>query len=240
MHTRKRLATLPDKGIRIRELFDRIVAALAKSDAVHEASEIFSQLNIASTGISVTTQMEWNGRATMLATTDADATPAAAADDETADERNPLRLLAQSRQQAKQVHIEAPPETLITDADRQAIAEFAASALSKPEEEPLEPHAQYMCSIDGRHPGVKAKFLPHKSINALAKSPKHSLVAAVKKPTGGTVLAKWENTSATPPQLRHPEIVVLSLGESIEVQREQQKAMKVTDSKCLLIVIEIL
>lgn len=223
-HRRKRLAGLPDKGARIQELHDRILAALRNSDAVHQASELFSVLNIAETGRTVTAQMEWHGRTTELGGSDDGVTAA----EESTDERDPLKLLAQSREQVKLVQIEAPTETLITDADRLDIAEFQNESNSNGEtsDEPLEPHAQYMCSIDNRHLGTKAKFLPHKTITApKVKSPKRD--AELDKISDNRI--KWENTSATPPQLRNPEVVVLSLSDSIEIQRVQQKAMKVCD-----------
>lgn len=222
---------MPDKGERIRTLHQRIIAELATRDAVQQASELFSAMNLAATGKSLTTQMEWYGK-TMNGGPDT----AAANDAVDVDERDPLKLLAQSRHTAKVITIEQPAESLITAADRQQIAEFAQtkSADEATTEttgnatvaaDELEPHALYMCSIDDRHPDKKERFLPHKTVVAhvASTSPLPANRAQSPKPLG----KYWENTAATFPLLRNQSVIALSLHDSIEIQRQQFTAMKV-------------
>lgn len=171
--------------------------------------------------------MEWNGQAKVPAA--ADVVAAEEVDGDAADERNPLKILAQSRQSKKQVTIEPPAETLITAVDRKEIAEFnsekstAATAIASETE--LEPHALYMCSIDDRHPVKKERFLPHKTtvepLTVLHRSP------GAEKTVRKSGAINWENTSATPPALRNNTLVALSLQDSIDIQRKQQEVMKV-------------
>lgn len=184
----------------------------------------------------MTTQMEWLGKSNI------DTLDAAAADPVETDERDPLKLLAQSRQTAKVVTVEPPAETLITAADRQQIAEFAQE---KPVETTegaitngdantavaeLEPHAVYMCSIDDRHPDKKERFLPHKTTVAhgAAAGSLSPQPATSNKSPNKSQSRHWENTAATFPVLRNQAVVALSLQDSIEIQRQRYAALKVS------------
>lgn len=219
-----------------------MLAELSTRDSIAMASQLFSDLNIAVAGKSRTTHMEWNGKANGIAD------PVDANELTTDNERNPLRILAQSRHVVKTVQVEPPVESLITTADRKEIEEFATKAAVDGNESTvdpsrdLEPHAIYMCSINERHPVKKERYLPHKTI--LSSSKKPSPTPSPTKPESDaqpqattktafrpTVTSRWENTAATPPALRNAELVALSLGDSIEVQRKQQAALKALEQK---------
>lgn len=64
---------------------------------------------------------------------------------------------------------------------------------------------------------TQAKFLPHKTLNTLSSNKKE-----LRKPK-----SYWEVTAATPPTAVHGDTKMVTLQESIKLQREQQQQLKV-------------
>lgn len=97
------------------------------------------------------------------------------------------------------------------------------SAISKgTEEEPLEKYAKNLCEkLDSKEISTdcitQAKFLPHKTLNTLSSNKKE-----LRKPK-----SYWEVTAATPPTAVHGDTKMVTLQESIKLQREQQQQLKV-------------
>lgn len=67
-----------------------------------------------------------------------------------------------------------------------------------------------------------AKFLPYKTLNTLSSNKKE-----LRKPK-----SYWEVTAATPPTAVHGDTKMVTLQESIKLQREQQQQLKVLLIKC--------
>lgn len=215
---RSRIRLLPDKGERIRSLYDRILKELVNRDKVNKASELFSVMNIAAKGKAAITNMEWLGK---LGAPD-DEEEVIGNDDP--DEKDPLKLLAQSRHPTKIVKAEPEVDaSLITAADLEEIASFKIEKNSDDvSAEPLEPHALYMCDIEKRHATEthREKFLPHKTTTSNV----HSVAREKQRRPEGK---HWEVTAATPPRLRNAEVVSLTLQDSIDNQRRQIDIVKV-------------
>lgn len=210
---RSRLNQLADKGARIKTLHDRIVAEIESRNEMDQAAAIFSDLNIAEKGLKTVTQMEWNG-GKMNAS---DELAGIDSDDDAEDERtvDPLKVIAQSRAQTKIVKVERPEPSLVTAADLEEIKSFAPA---------LEPHALYVCEKDKIvDENSNVKFLPHKT----SRSDVHS-VAKEKSRVHGK---HWEVTAATPPTMRNNEAKVLTLKESIEIERKYKDELKQLQEK---------
>lgn len=215
------MSKLPDKGKRIQDFHDKIVEEIAQKDEIDETSQLFSDLNIATKGASKLTNMEWNGKFNpnhVDAVVDSD-------DDD--DEQDPIALLAQSRLDKKKVKILRPEPQLITSADLDEIKSFSngvpvANSVDSSNNSDLEPHALHMCEVES-HKKNKPKFLPHKT----TKSDSHSL----EKEKGRRQGKHWEITAATPPIIRNAEAQVLSLQESIAIQRQQNENLKEVERK---------
>lgn len=183
-------------------------------------SQLFSDLNIATKGASKLTNMEWNGKFDpnhVDAVLDSD-------DDDVTD---PIALLAQSRLDKKTVKIIQPEPQLITSADLEEIKSFSsdinkADSVDLSNNSDLEPHALHMCEVES-HKQNKPKFLPHKTTT----SDCHSL----DKEKGRRHGKHWEITSATPPIIRNSEVQILSLQESIAIQRTQIENLKDVEKK---------
>jgi len=61
---RKRLHQLPDKGKRLQESYDKLLAEIRRRDEVEEATRMLSGLNIVEKGKIALNNLEWNGRNT--------------------------------------------------------------------------------------------------------------------------------------------------------------------------------
>lgn len=205
---RLRLTKLADRGARIQLLYDRITKEIDSRNEMDEAAAFFSDLNIAEKGLKTVTQMEWNGG---KANASGEQLTGVDSDDDAEEERNvdPLKVIAQSRAQTKIVKVEKAVPSLITAADLQEIKSFGVE---------LDPHALYVCDIDKLIDEKRKKFLPHKT----TKSDVHS----VAKEKGRLHGKHWEVTAATPPMLRNSEAKVLTLKESIEIERKYKDDLK--------------
>lgn len=208
------MSRLPDKGKRIQLLFDRLIEEIGSRDDINRAANLFSELNIASKGKAVTTNMEWSGKLT-----DPSCTDAIVSNTDDLEETDPIKLLAQSRSTKKLIEVIEPETSLITSADLEEIHSFKIENSPVIDETELEPHALNMCDIEHRHL-EKEKYLPHKT----TKSNVHTTEKEKLRKCG----KHWENTAATPPRIRNSEVKMLSLQDSIALQREQNKLLKVS------------
>lgn len=207
---------MPDKGQRIKCLYDRILKELDNRDEVNKASEVFSELNIAAKGKAAINNMEWHGKYEGIPEKEE------VINNDDPDETDPLKLLAQSRHPTKVITTEVASTdmSLVTRADIEEIQSFQQDEMKN---SILEPHALYMCSIEKRHATEvhKEKFLPHKTTTSNV----HSVKTEKNRPQVGG--KHWENTAATPPVLRNGAVVALSLKDSIDNQRRQINLVKV-------------
>lgn len=220
LSNKSRLNKLPDKGKRIQDFHDSIAKEIAKRDEIDVTSEMFSDLNIATKGAPKLTNMEWNGK---FNPNHVDA----ALDSDDDDETDPIALLAQSRLDKKTVKVLPPEPQLITSADLEEIKSFshgvhAADSVNSSNNSDLEPHALHMCEVES-HKQNRPKFLPHKT----TISDCHSLKLEKSRRLG----KHWEVTAATPPIIRNSEAQVLSLQESIAIQRIQNENLKEVERK---------
>lgn len=218
----KRLAKLPDKGIRIRACHDLLEKAMQARNEMNTAAKLFSELNIADKGKPALANMEWHGKY------NGNFNNESAALDSDDDPDDPIKLLAQSRDTKKVLIVEIQP-TLITANDIAEVKSFAEDKVNgsgfsdvhtEIEPQPLEPHALNMCDIEKRHDKNKVKFLPHKTTV--------SNVHSVDKEKARKHGKHWEITAATPPMMRNSEVKVLTLMESMAVQQQQKDALKVS------------
>lgn len=181
---------------------------------------MFSDLNIATKGASKLTNMEWNGK---FDPNHVDAV----LDSDDDDDKDPIALLAQSRLDKKKVKILQPEPQLITSADLEEIKSFSnglqvANSVDSSNNSDLEPHALHMFEVES-HKKHKPKFLPHRT----TKSDCHSLDKEKARRHG----KHWEITAATPPTIRNDQAQLLSLQESIELQRQQIEHLKEVETQ---------
>lgn len=169
--------------------------------------------------------MEWNGKIQPVkeeVMLDSD-------DDE--DEVDPLKILARSMN-VKTVKILKPEKSLITEDDLQEIKSFVIERDKEDEIKKiigtnkyvssatdLDAHAIYLC--DSEHLGKtgKSMYKPYKTTITNVHDPEKEKVRRKHK--------YWEVTAATPPLIVHNGVKMLSLHDSILVQRDSKDSLKV-------------
>lgn len=203
-----------------------------------QAAVLFSELNIVEKGVKTVTHMEWNGgkvngNQVLVAAETIDS------DDDEDNEIDPLKIIAQSRDTVKLVKVEKPPKSLITEADLQDIKSMVAENENNKSQNgeqstttstkvdnssksiELEPHAINMIKKDkafDKDAIAKHKFLPFRT----TKSDVHDIEKEKQRKHG----KHWEITAATPPSIRNTAIKLISLQESIEVERLHKKKLE--------------
>ncbi|KAH8280090.1 hypothetical protein KR018_007527 [Drosophila ironensis] len=239
---KKRLLKLPDKGKRLQESYEQLLAEIRRRDSVEEAARMLSGLNIAEKGKIALSNLEWNA-------SDEGAHVEDILDSDDEQEMDPLKVIAQGTMHEKKVKVVPPPVCLITAQDLAEIEEFKQSADSpdsaladpsdggslpaeiveiaaspvaaKPgEEQPLEQHARYLIEKTELKvsPAAREKFKPFKTTVSNVHDPDKERVR--KKGT------HWEVTAATPPLIQHKEVQLVPLAESAALQMDYMQRMK--------------
>lgn len=223
---RSRLLKLPDKGERIEKLYQNIVKEIETRNDIDQAAELFSELNIVEKGTKTVTHMEWHG-----GKVNSDQILVAAdtldSDDDDEEDIDPLKIIAQSRSTVKLVKVAKPPKSLITDADLEDIksmngqSEVDGHRDGNSKSIELEPHAINMIKKDtafDKDAKVKQKFLPFRT----TKSDVHSVEREKQRVHG----KHWEVTAATPPNLRNNAAKLITLEDSIEMERQHKEKLR--------------
>ncbi|EDV98627.1 uncharacterized protein LOC6569986 [Drosophila grimshawi] len=249
--SKNRLQMLPDKGRRIRESYEKLLAEIHSRDEVEATAKLLGELNIASKGKITLNNLEWQGR-----TSDPDSNASDLLDSDDEQEMDPLRVIAQGSLHQRQVKILPPHATLITHEDLAEIESFRLDSLDSFR---TDQSASSSCSgqADGSN-AVAAEIIEIDVVTLVGKPPatmleQHALYLIEKtelqataterekfKPFRTTVSnvhdpAKertrkkgkhWENTAATPPLIQHKQIQLVPLAESTSLQLDYMQRVK--------------
>ncbi|PSN31549.1 hypothetical protein C0J52_26230 [Blattella germanica] len=212
---------LPDKGKRISEFRKRIAEELARRDEINKTCDLFSGLNIGKSGTS--DEIEWTGKYSQdnrVGTLDSD--------DESEEEKDPLRILASQSgvgTYKKKHKVVEPEPSLIKPEDLKDIDSSVITESTSKQDEEI--YVRRLCNkvetvkeISGK---ATERFLPHRTV----KSSHHNAVEGYKKPLG----PHWEVTAATPPPPVHGDAKLISLQESLNLQKEQASKLKDIQAK---------
>lgn len=138
---------------------------------------------------------------------------------EVEDETDPLKIIAQSREKQKIVKIEKPEESLITEEDLKDIERVKSLNLSTDSStSPLDGHATYLCEKGDIQSTARPKFRPYQTTLTNVHAPESEC---------RKVFKYKEITAATPPLLKHPGTKMLSLQDSLELQVQHDRELKV-------------
>lgn len=195
---------LPDKGEKIKSLYDRIVEALEYRTDIEYASKLLSKLNIGSSNLN---NLEWEGSIHTKKQQQLDS------DDE---EQDPLEILASSNSTFKNQKIvkksnDPNEKPLITEEDIKEAKEILNGELH------LDPVDEKICErekLDSDH-----RFLPYKSTEFKKKQDSDKVEKEKKEPKIRDV------TAATPPVITKGT-VALTLKESLDIEHHHQTVMK--------------
>ncbi|KAG7201710.1 hypothetical protein KM043_004435 [Ampulex compressa] len=214
--SRKFISNLPDKGEKILAFRDKLLKELDYRNEVQEAAMLLSRLNIASEGKAAMNDLEWtkeyneSANATKIVELDSD------------DEEDPLKILAQPTgtgvHKKKIIHL-PPEETLIKPEDLDEIESSTTEKVLDVE------HVKYIVDKVEKSAEQKKRepFKPFKT----TKSNIHDPMKEKKRKKD----KNWEVTAATPPLIVHGAAQVLSLNESLILQKEQVEKLQEIQAK---------
>ena len=211
------MSKLPDKGEKIKALRDKIEKVLEHRDAVEQAANLLSRLNLASEGKVAMNELEWTGkyneanRTVKVVELDSD------------DEEDPLKILAQPTgsgvHKKKIIHLPGE-ESLIKSEDLAEIESFKAEESTDIE------HIKYIVHKVEKPPDEKDKresFKPYKTTKSNVHDPE--------KEKHRKQNQNWEVTAATPPLIVHGAAKVINLNESLKLQKEQVEKLQEIQAK---------
>ncbi|XP_055904326.1 DNA-directed RNA polymerase II subunit GRINL1A [Eupeodes corollae] len=241
------LNILPDKGQRIKDFLQKVCKELERRSDINDAAEKFSEMNITAKGEEKLINMEWNGNLNgdpILDVIDSD--------DEA--ELDPLRIIAQRTMHEKKVVNIPPEESLITPEDIEEINSFTNEKLDSVVDakivnidvneklEKLKPllsqnrenklhsqdlqkdaHLEYLVEKGVDRPAIKEKFKPYQTTISNVHDPEKEKLRKKGK--------NWENTAATPPLIQHGATKMLSLTDSVEIQKAYLEKLKALQEK---------
>lgn len=250
---RKRLQQLPDKGKRIQDKYENVVAEINRRNDVDAAANLLGELNIASKGKTALNNLEWHGHSKSDDSSHVD--DVLDSDDE--EENDPLRIIAKGTMHERQVKVLPPPATLITAEDLLDIASFKAGSDTPDSvdqslssnascKDMSETIATEIIEIDAAKLKEKhtsettfdqhARYLIDKTEVQVTRverekfKPFRTTVSNVHDPSKERVRKKgkyWEVTAATPPLIQHKEIQLVPLTESANLQIDYMQKVKV-------------
>lgn len=241
------LNKLPDKGQRIKDFYQKVCKELERRSDINDAAEKFSEMNITSKGEKKLINMEWNGKFSADPTNDV-----IDSDDEA--ELDPLKVIAQHSMHEKKIITVETEESLITAKDLEEIESFkderaelivdaevvsidvaekldkikslliddkSKKSVARGQEE--DPHLQYLVGIGVDRAPIKEKFKPYKTTISNVHDPEKEKLRKKGK--------NWENTAATPPLIQHGAAKMLSLTDSVEIQKSYLEKLRVLQEK---------
>jgi len=211
---------LPDKGEKISKFRSQLLEVLSQREDIEKTCELFSGLKIGKPSLS--DELEWTGKYSQTS----HETRTLDSDDESDDDRNPLKILATQcgvGTYKKQHKIEEPDGSLIKPEDLKDVDSIVNNGIEGSEQDG-NAYVKRLCDkFEKPKENKKEPFRPYRcaKVNSDGQSP-NSL--QVKKPLG----PHWEVTAATPPQPIYGDVKLISLHESFLLQKEQAAKLKVS------------
>lgn len=200
---RSQLQKLPDKGVKIQELYDRAVKALETKQDINSAAQLLSDLNL---GTNEVNNIEWKDSSERREILDSD------------DDEDPVAILVssnsvnQNKRILKHSKEDENENSLITEEDIKEAQEIMNGPLH------LDPVLEIVCKNENMDP--PNRFLPYKSTS---NSVRYKAAACIERRVR-------DNTAATPP-VHNQGVKLLSLRDSIETEYANRQNMKVVLEK---------
>lgn len=204
-HFRSRLQKLPDKGLKIQQLYDRAVEALELKNQIDSAAKLLSSLSL---GTNDMNNFEWK-----------DSSKAKNKVLDSDDDEDPVAILAtsnsvnQNKRIVKKLQEDETEISLITDEDVKEAQEVANSTLH------IDPVLEIVFKNENMDP--PNRFLPYKSTEN----------SHMGKIATGAVRKLRDNTAASPP-VHEQGVKLLSLRDSIQTEYvNRQNMLKVLENQ---------
>ncbi|KYN08875.1 PREDICTED: DNA-directed RNA polymerase II subunit GRINL1A [Trachymyrmex cornetzi] len=213
---KKFISRLPDKGEKIISFYNNIQKELEHRNEVEEAANVLSRLNIASEGKVAMIKLEWTGKYN-----ERDKENMKIIDFDSDDEEDPLKILAQptgTGVHKKKIICMVLEESFIKPEDIAEIETFKTDPLDTE-------HVKYIVDKVEKVQEVRKResFKPYKTTKSNVHDPMKEKQRKLHK--------YWEVTAATPPLIVHGAAKVLSLNESLKLQKEQTEKLQEIQAK---------
>ncbi|CAH0604925.1 unnamed protein product [Chrysodeixis includens] len=198
------ISKLPDKGAKIQAFHDKVAGEIKVRQDEDESCRMFENLTLSGVDKNTVQQVEWVGKIDSKNDTCLDS-------DDDSEPEDVLHILSQSTAQEKQVVVLPPEKPLITTEDLLKIGEL--------------PHVKYIVEKTEINPKPKptGNFKPYKTTTSNAHNPEKELQRKKHK--------HWEVTAATPPPSIHGAAKVLSIEESLHLQKEYNAHLKEVEAQ---------
>ncbi|GBP40962.1 DNA-directed RNA polymerase II subunit GRINL1A [Eumeta japonica] len=185
------ISKLPDKGAKIQTFLDKINNELNAKQEEEHTCKLLSNLKLDKKSIQ---NIEWE---TNITKNNKDTYLDS---DDDSEPEDVFRILSQSTSNERKVKILPPEKSLITASDLENVTEV--------------PHVQFIVEKTEHkpEPKISGQFKPYKTTKNNVHDPKKEILRKKHK--------NWEITAATPPPIIHGPSKVLSLQESLILQKE--------------------
>ncbi|XP_023709419.1 DNA-directed RNA polymerase II subunit GRINL1A isoform X2 [Cryptotermes secundus] len=217
------LRKLPDKGEKISKFRTLLAEELSRRDEVEKVCDKFSGLNVGKSGM--LDEIEWTGKYSQTVRE----SPLLDSDDESDEERNPLKILATQSgvgTYKKRYVTEEPEERLIKPEDLKD-AEYSVSNRREGSEPMEDAYVKHLCDkFEKQREKKREPFRTHR-ITKTKPDEQSVNIQQSKKPLG----PHWEVTAATPPPPIHGDVKLINLQESLHLQKEQAEKLKDIQAK---------
>ncbi|XP_014370911.2 DNA-directed RNA polymerase II subunit GRINL1A [Papilio machaon] len=187
---------LSDKGAKIQELYDKVVKEIKLKQEEESTCKLLKNLNLNNDSVQ---NVEWEGKIVNKENTYLDS-------DDDSDPEDVLHILSQRTAQEKKIKVIEQEKPLVTPEDLVKIGEI--------------PHIKYL--VEKAEQKVKPKPTGHYKPFKTTKSDVHNPEKEIQRKKH----KHWEVTAATPPPIVHGPAKVLSLEESLKLQKEYNVHLK--------------
>lgn len=197
------ISKLADKGAKIQAFHDKILNELKAKEEEEQTCRLFDKLKLEADKQSVQ-NIEWEGKIESKKESILDS-------DDDSDPEDVMHILSQNTALEKKVKVLQTDKPLITPYDLTNIGEI--------------PHVTYLVEKAETQPKPKTvgNFKPYKTTKTDVHNPEKEMLRKKHK--------HWEVTAATPPPSVHGPAKILSLEESLKLQKEHNLHLKETEAQ---------
>ncbi|XP_053625556.1 DNA-directed RNA polymerase II subunit GRINL1A [Plodia interpunctella] len=192
------ICKLADRGEKLKLFYEKILNNLKEKEEEERTCHLFNKLNLGVDKQSVQ-NVEWEGKLASKENEYLDS-------DDDSEPEDVLHILSQSTSLEKKVKVLPPEKALITTEDLNSITEM--------------PHVRYIVEKTENNPKPKptGQFKPFKTTKSDVHNPEKEIHRKRHK--------NWEVTSATPPPIVHGPAKLLTLEESLKLQKDHNIHLK--------------
>ncbi|KAJ0180731.1 hypothetical protein K1T71_004135 [Dendrolimus kikuchii] len=197
------ISKLPDKGIKIQAFHDKIVANLRAKQEEEHTCRMLDNLKLTERSVQ---QIEWTGKIDKNQDKYLDS-------DDDSEPEDVMQILSQSTALEKTVKYVQAEKLLIAPDDLLSIGEI--------------PHVKYIVNKTENltsKPKTTGNFKPFKTTKSDVHNPEKELQRNSK-------LRKWEVTAATPPPIKHGPAKILTIEESLKLQKEHNMRIQEVEAE---------